>query len=81
MHDFNLEPTAKQYISVGQLCQFLQVLPGQLEVLMQAASIEQFDMALDGVCYLTADNAELVFEECRKVREEIESVSESTKWN
>jgi hypothetical protein len=70
-HEFTVGPTKQQYIGVGSLCQFLQILPAQLQTLMEAAGIAQFDLSLDGVCYLTGAHAERVAEKCREVRQEI----------
>lgn len=70
----------KQFVSLGYLCGLLQVLPGQLKVLMEDCKIN-FSMVLDGVGYLTVADAERVADKCREVRDEIDSALTSHERN
>lgn len=70
----------QQFVSMGYICQLLQILPGQLKVLMQDCEIK-FSQVLDGVGYLSIADAESVAEKCCEVRKEISDVAESYKTN
>lgn len=76
-----LTPNAsQQFVSMGYLCGLLQILPGQLKVLMEAADV-RFAQIVDGVGYLTVTDATTVAEKCREVRAEIESAVTSHERN
>lgn len=69
-----------RYVSTGFLCQLLQIVPGQLATLMEAAEV-RFALVLDGVGYLMVRDAEAVAAKVRDIRNEIAEVSESAESN
>jgi hypothetical protein len=60
----------QQFVSAGNLCGLMQILPGQLGVLMEDRRI-RFGMILDGVGYLTVDDAEIIGERLKEIRQEL----------
>ena len=67
-------------ISMGCLMQLLQIMPAQLKVLMEQCDVK-FSQLVDGVGYLTVDDAEKVAEKCRDHVKEMHDVCESAKYN
>jgi hypothetical protein len=70
----------EQYVSMGFICQLLQILPGQLKVLCEECEVK-FALVLDGVPYLRLKDSEQVAAMCRDVRKEICEKLESAKNN
>ena len=63
-----------QFVSMGFLCQLLQVNLGQLRTLMEECEIK-FARVVDGIGYFCVADAEAVAAKCRDVRKEIHEVS------
>jgi hypothetical protein len=81
MLDRNLMPGDDQcFASVGYVCGFLQITPGQLGVLMDAAGV-RFAKAVDGVPYLDGAGFEAVTAKGREVVDEIKSAATSHQRN
>jgi hypothetical protein len=70
----------QQFCSLGFICQLLQIVPTQLQVLMEDSGL-RFAMVLDGIGYLTVADAERLAEKCRDVRQEIHDTLEAAEWN
>jgi hypothetical protein len=70
----------RQFVSVGFIGQLLQILPGQLRVLMEESDIK-FALVLDGVGYLSVADAATVAAKCRDVRQEIHDSLSAAKRN
>lgn len=64
----------QQFVSTGKLCNLCSILPGQLRVLMENKNI-RFAMILDGVGYVTVDDAEMLAARCNEIREEIRNAA------
>lgn len=81
LNESQLPPKNDRYFSTGYLCQMLSILPAQLLVLCEATGIEQFDMTQDQTAYLRGDNVQKILDKHAEVVDEINSVSEATRWN
>lgn len=64
---------SQQFVGTGTLCQHLQVLPGQLRVLMDSTGVK-FAMILDGVGYVRVADAERLAAKCRDTRKAIAEI-------
>jgi hypothetical protein len=73
-------PRDKQFVSMWHVCQLLQILPGQLRVLMDDCRVK-FAQVVDGVGYLLVADAEAIARKCGDVRKEIHDVLESAENN
>jgi hypothetical protein len=70
----------KQFCSMGFVCQLLQILPGQLRVLMEDCEIK-FSQVVDGIGFLSVADTETVAKKCRDIRKEICETIEATPNN
>jgi hypothetical protein len=71
---------SEQFLSMGFVCQHLQILPGQLRVLMEDTGVK-FSQVVDGIGYLSIADAEAVAAKCVEVRKEIHDVVTSHERN
>lgn len=65
----------RQLFSVGYCCQLLQVLPGQLKVLMDDTGVSPFWM-LDGVAFFDGDGVQVLVNKANQLRKEIAEAAE-----
>jgi hypothetical protein len=73
--DFAPEPS-QQLVSIGMLCQHLQVMPRQLKILLdevQSVRAVKFAQVVDGVGYFSVTDAELLADLMGKVKAEVQS--------
>ncbi len=70
----------RQLVSVGYLCGLLQILPGQLRVLMEDCEVK-FAEVRDGVGYVLVADAETLAAKNNELREEIRAVETSFERN
>lgn len=65
-----LPPTDRQLYSVGYTCQLLQVVPGQLRVLMEDTGVLPFWM-IDSVAFFDGDGVQVLVNKANQLRKEI----------
>lgn len=81
MFDPKLKPEmAASFYSFGYACQSLQIAPGQLGVLMEAAGVK-FAQVIDGVPMLDGHGFLAVVDKLKEVADEIKAVEASAATN
>lgn len=77
----NFHPEAtEQFYSLGYVCQYLQVTPGQVCVLLEATETK-FVRVIDDVPYLDGSGFAEVVHKAREVIQEIEEFAASAELN
>lgn len=66
----DLPPTDRQLYSLGYTCQLLQVVPGQLGVLMDATGVRPF-WTIDSVAYFDGDGVQVLVNKANQLRKEL----------
>lgn len=75
MHISDLPPVDRQFFGPGYSCQLLQVTPGQLKVLMEAAGVE-FVATLDAVPLIDGVGMQALVNKANELRAEIADAAE-----
>lgn len=60
----------KQLFSFGYTCQLLQVVPGQLGVLIEDTGVLP-SWTIDGTAYFDGDGVQVLVNKCNQIRKEI----------
>lgn len=71
MQDFKIPP-AKQFFSLGRLCQMFQRRPAEIHLLMRAANVE-FVQSVDDVPYIDGNGLIRLDEVEREIRRGVQS--------
>lgn len=73
-------PKAAHFVSLGHACQLLEIVPNQLDVLMEASGV-RFDEMRDGILYMTGTTWQRVVDQYNAIVAEVESVQASVANN
>jgi hypothetical protein len=66
----------RQLFSLGYTCQLLQVVPGQLRVLMESTGVKPF-WTVDDVAYFDGDGVQELVNAVNAIRKEITDAAET----